>query len=74
MVGYRRGPRTNNKDIKEGLILKKSDISLFNTILLPEMENIAIEVLRSGKIANGKYIEKLEEVETLKIAWRSCNM
>lgn len=36
-------------------------ISLFHAVNTPEMESAAIEVMRSGAIANGPYVTKFEE-------------
>ena len=51
----------------------------WNMLLLPTnmlSPKVAIDRLKEDLDANRLpfYIEKLEEVETLKIAWRSCNM
>lgn len=35
-------------------------IPLFGVVKLPEMEAVALEVLRSGQIANGEYVAKFE--------------
>ncbi len=40
--------------------MKNLNINLFQPTSLPEMENAAVNVLRSGNIANGKSINKLE--------------
>nr|WP_290835575.1 DegT/DnrJ/EryC1/StrS family aminotransferase [Halomonas sp.] len=36
-------------------------ISLFGVVSIPEMETAALDVLRSGRIANGEYVEKFEK-------------
>ena len=36
------------------------EIPLFGVVNLPEMERAAIEVLRSGQIANGEYVAQFE--------------
>lgn len=36
-------------------------IPLFGVVHLPEMETAALEILRSGSIANGEYVAKFEE-------------
>jgi perosamine synthetase len=39
----------------------KKSISLFGVVNFPEMEYIAIKVLRSGQIASGKYVSQFED-------------
>lgn len=39
----------------------KNSISLYEAVSLPEMEKAALEVLHSGKIANGEYVKKFED-------------
>ncbi|NMZ01705.1 pyridoxal-phosphate-dependent/plp-dependent aminotransferase [Pseudomonas proteolytica] len=40
------------------------NIPLYNAVFLPEMEKVAVEVLRSGKIAGGDWVSKFEsEIE-----------
>ncbi|MDD0982934.1 DegT/DnrJ/EryC1/StrS family aminotransferase [Pseudomonas shahriarae] len=40
------------------------NISLYNAVVLPEMEKVAVDVLRSGKIAGGDWVSKFEaEIE-----------
>lgn len=36
------------------------NISLYGVVNLPEMETVALEVLRSGRIAGGEYVAKFE--------------
>ena len=39
----------------------QKSIPLFGVVNLPEMEAVALEVLRSGRIANGEYVSKFED-------------
>ena len=41
--------------------MKNLDINLFQPTSLPEMESAAVNVLRTGNIANGKSVNELEE-------------
>ena len=41
--------------------MKNLNINLFEPICLPEMESAAVNVLRTGNIANGKSVNELEE-------------
>lgn len=43
------------------------NIPLYNAVVLPEMEQVAVEVLRSGKIAGGDWVRKFE-IEIEKVA------
>lgn len=39
----------------------RKSIPLFGVVNLPEMEKVALEVLRSGRIASGEYVYKFED-------------
>jgi len=39
----------------------RKSIPLFGVINLPEMEKVAVEVLKSGRIASGEYVSKFED-------------
>lgn len=39
----------------------RKPIPLFGVVNLPEMEEVALEVLRSGRIASGEYVSKFED-------------
>ena len=39
----------------------RKSIPLFGVVNLPEMEEVALEVLRSGRIASGEYVSKFED-------------
>jgi perosamine synthetase len=39
----------------------RKQIPLFGVVNLPEMEEVALEVLRSGRIASGEYVSKFED-------------